>query len=60
MHLEMLSCCIIQQGGLEDRFVSCSASGVVEVAGIAEDLYASSRVDCWWSGGDLTIVRGWK
>jgi Kelch motif len=31
-----------------------------DLAGIAEDLYAASRVDCWWSGGDLTVVRGWK
>lgn len=31
-----------------------------DVAGIAQDLFAASGVDCWWSGTDLTIVRGRK
>jgi hypothetical protein len=31
-----------------------------DVGGIAEDLFAANRVDCWWSGDELTLVRGWK
>jgi len=33
---------------------------VADLAGICEDLFHATRVDCWWSGNDLTIVRGWK
>jgi hypothetical protein len=31
-----------------------------DLAGISEDLFEANRVDCWWSGSDLTIARGWK
>jgi Kelch motif len=31
-----------------------------DLAGIAQDLFAANRVDCWWSSGDLTVIRGWK
>ena len=30
------------------------------LAGISEDLFEANRVDCWWSGSDLTVARGWK
>jgi hypothetical protein len=31
-----------------------------DLAGISEDLFEANRVDCWWSGSDLTVARGWK
>jgi hypothetical protein len=31
-----------------------------DIGGISEDLFAANRVDCWWSGDELTLVRGWK
>ena len=31
-----------------------------DLAGISEDLFGANRVDCWWSGSDLTVARGWK
>jgi hypothetical protein len=32
----------------------------VDLAGIAQDLFAADRVDAWWRAGELTIVRGFK
>jgi hypothetical protein len=31
-----------------------------DLAGISEDLFEANTVDCWWSGSDLTVARGWK
>lgn len=31
-----------------------------DLAGISEDLFTANKVDCWWTGSDLTVVRGWK
>jgi hypothetical protein len=31
-----------------------------DLAGVAQDLFSADRVDCWWSGDELTIARGWK
>ena len=31
-----------------------------DLSGIAQDLFAANRVDAYWSGSDLTLVRGWK
>jgi hypothetical protein len=34
--------------------------GTDELSGISQVLFSANRVDCWWSGSELTIVRGWK
>jgi hypothetical protein len=32
----------------------------VELAGVAQDLFAASPVDAWWDNFELSIRRGWK
>ena len=31
-----------------------------DLAGVAQDLFASSQVDAWWDNFELSITRGWK
>src|SRR5205085_2488188 len=34
--------------------------GQGELAGVAQDVFASKHLDVWWNDFELSITRGWK